>query len=459
MIGVDSGVGLKWNPKKGEPALGYITLENAKFNLMYWTIHAGSEHTSNKKQFDMEIQFYHKSEFGKLVVVSVLCSVMPLREASTFWTQIQNSMSDATDVDPMLLFQDVTFDTSRRFEYEGSMTTPPCDQGISWIVLAEQCAVPHDFYKYATAFDSMQGNFRPPQPIGKRRIKATSGVFSSSWGYPAKNDEWGGTCLAGKMQSPIDFDLEIMTSMKKSKDILPDVTGGERRFYGHDTGHSLKWKPNTQGSGIKYKGSLWKFQQFHLHAKSEHTIAGGQYDLEIVFVHKNDQGRLLNIAVLCKGEDFGQSAFFDGLRESMTGDGKSKGFVADYKEDVLKKLGDTTQYMRYLGSITVPPCSEGVEWIVMGALLNVPTDFLIWLKQFPSMKYNFRPPQPLNDRIIYTSGEGVSVAASLLNGYTASQILQLVSGLGLLIVGLFILLDCRISWKAPRSDEIPLLGA
>ena len=100
-------VPLKWNVNESSDWPEKYLTESIKdeFDL--------SEHTSNKKQFDIEIQFYHKSDFGKLVVVSVLCSVMPLKEASTFWTQIRDGMSDAADVDPMLLFQDVTFDTSR----------------------------------------------------------------------------------------------------------------------------------------------------------------------------------------------------------------------------------------------------------------------------------------------------------------------------------------------------------
>ena len=115
---------------------------------------------------------------------------------------------------------------------------------------------------------------------------------------------------------------------------------------------------------------------------------------------KNSKDELLNIAILCKGESFGQNDFFDGLRDSMTGDGKAKGFVADYKTDVLKNLRDTKRYMRYIGSNTVPPCLENVQWIVMASLLDVihvfteiffykfevPKDFLIWLKQFKSTK-------------------------------------------------------------------------
>jgi len=457
MIGVDSGVGLKWNPKKGEPELGYLTMDKAKFSMMYWTIHTGSEHTSNGKQFDMELQFYHKSQFGRMVVLSVLCSVMPLRKASTFWNQIRDAMSEPTEVNPMLLLRDMELDTSRWFEYEGSLTTPPCDQGITWIVLAEQCAVPHDFYKYATSFDSMQENFRPPQPIKKRKIKAKSGVFSGNWHYPARNDEWGGTCLTGKEQSPIDFNLEIMTSMQAQKPLLGDITGGKKQFFGHDTGKSLKFTPKSKGSGINYKGTFWELEQFHLHTKSEHTIAGGQYDMEIVFVHKSKSGKLLNIGVLCKAEDFGQNAFFDGLRHSMTGQGKQEGFEADYKVDVMQSLGDDTQYMRYRGSITVPPCNEGVEWIVMAALLQVPTDFLIWLKQFKSMKYNFRPPQPLNGRVVLTSKD--SAVGSGLESYGFFfTVAQLALGSGLVIFGLIFLLDCQVSWKVPRSDETPLLG-
>merc|ERR1719499_1624856 len=320
------------------------------------------------------------------------------------------------------------------------------------MIVADQCAIPHEFYEYVTSFSSMQDNRRPPQPIGKRKILSSSGVFTTEWGYPARNYEWGGMCARGREQSPVDFDLDVMTSMKNQRSLMDMVQGGTQNFKGHDTGHTLKWEMAHKSAGITYKNKFWKLQQFHVHTTSEHTIAGGSYDLEIVLVHKNDQGRILNIAILCKGEAFGDNEFFNNLRHSFTPLGKSSGFNMDYRTTIIGALGDPKQYMRYRGSITIPPCTEGVEWIVSASLMKVPQDFLIWLKQFKSMKYNFRPPQALNDRTIYVRDDVAVASAWNTSSFSTTQLLQLYSGLGLLMIGIYLVADCRR--KDPMEEPL-----
>merc|ERR1719204_374320 len=187
----------------------------------------------------------------------------------------------------MDLFNDPHLDTSRYYEYEGSFTTPPCDQGVTWIVIADVCSVPHNFYNYVTSFSSMHKNRRRPQPLGRRKVKIKSRLFSEDWFYPAQNNQWGGLCMEGEEQSPIDFDLEIMTALKPQEDLWHKIHSGTRRWRGQDTGHTLKWTPETKGVGIHYKGYFWEVHQFHIHSKSEHTIAGGQFDIELVLTHRN----------------------------------------------------------------------------------------------------------------------------------------------------------------------------
>lgn len=133
-----------------------------------------------------------------------------------------------------------------------------------------------------------------------------------------------------------------------------------------------------------------------MHSKSEHTVAGDHFDLEIHFIHKSKDGKFANIGVLCQGENFGTSKFFDSLRGGM-----DNSMSIDIKGDFIGKL-DTTRYFQYPGSLTSPPCTEGVEWVIIASKCLVPKDFLIYLKKYKSMKNNFRYPQPLNDRSVET---------------------------------------------------------
>ena len=58
----------------------------------------------------------------------------------------------------------------RYFQYDGSFTTPTCDEGVKWNVIADYCVVPQSLLDLLATFPSMDGNFRPPQPLNGRHI-------------------------------------------------------------------------------------------------------------------------------------------------------------------------------------------------------------------------------------------------------------------------------------------------
>jgi len=395
MRGEDTGTGLSWSPKKGQASMGYFTFESVKYNLNSWQIHAGSEHTVNGKQYDMEVQFNHKSEAGAEAIISVMCAVMPLTEPSPFFTKLQVAMSADTEIDPAALFEN-SMDTTKYFQYTGSKTTPPCEEGVTWIVLATVCSIPDDFYKYATGLPSMKDNYRSPQALNKRAITTKTAHLNDHWHYPARNEDWGGVCNTGRQQSPIDLPLTVLSAITAKSALLEQMKYEPVGYKGSDSGHGLKWVSDKEMGHLEYNGKQYKLLQINIHAKSEHTIAGQQYDLEIHFQHKSDDDEYAIVAILCSSENFGQSTFFDNLQASMLADVK-----IDMKKDFLSTM-DTRRYFTYPGSLTTPPCTEGVEWIVLAANVKVPKDFLIFLKKYKTMKNNFREPQPLMDRSVET---------------------------------------------------------
>lgn len=254
--------------------------------------------------------------------------------------------------------------------------------------------------------------------------------------------------MQGKEQSPVDFGLAVMTSMEKHSQLLTNFHYLPGLYKAADTGKGLKWASDSPMGFFRLYNKDWDLKQFNIHAKSEHTIAGGQYDLEFQFVHTNKDGSMLVVGVLCQAEDFASSTFFDDLRASLAGIktkkkntmGEKKG-AQEVELDLVKSVFqtiDTTRYFKYAGSLTTPPCTEGVQWVVFASELKVPKDFLIFLKGFKSMKYNFRPTQPVNDRNVET----VEVAELLDDEIwrpTVMELIQFMSAFGILVIGFQVL--------------------
>ncbi|MCX5741840.1 MAG: carbonic anhydrase family protein [Proteobacteria bacterium] len=206
--------------------------------------------------------------------------------------------------------------------------------------------------------------------------------------------EWGSldpswtACAKGTAQSPIDITPRAGTASpiefhyKSSAATLVD------------NGHTLQVSL-APGSSIVIDKHTYELVQFHIHTPSEHVIAGEQYPLEVHLVHKDADGKLAVIGVLY---DVGPEAR---ALSSVWASWPSKHDV----EKKLKKpfdptvlLPETRTVYRYSGSLTTPPCTEGVVWNVMRrTMTDSKLDFtLLGLR----MKPNTRPVQPLGDRKI-----------------------------------------------------------
>ncbi|KAH7512021.1 hypothetical protein FEM48_Zijuj12G0046300 [Ziziphus jujuba var. spinosa] len=179
--------------------------------------------------------------------------------------------------------------------------------------------------------------------------KNGSGKGPGKWGELKK--EWE-ACKNGGMQSPIDLSNQRVRIIPKlgvlKRNYKPSNATVKNR--GHDI--SLQWDMGKAGS-IQINGSEYFLQQCHWHSPSEHTINGRRYDMELHMVHESSDG---GIAVLMGH----LSPMRDQKRENKMG--------MMHPEDI-KLLGK--KYYRYMGSLTVPPCSEGVIWTLNKKLSTV----------------------------------------------------------------------------------------
>ena len=206
--------------------------------------------------------------------------------------------------------------------------------------------------------------------------------------------EWGeldpgwASCGTGKAQSPIDITPKAGTASPITFHYKPTAAAVV------DNGHTLQVNL-AAGSSIVIDDHTYDLLQFHVHTPSEHVIAGEQYPLEVHLVHKDRDGKLAVIGVLY---DVGPET--KALQQVW-----SKWPAKTDVEQKLKKpfdpmalLPETRTVYRYSGSLTTPPCSEGVVWNVMRRTMTESRGdlTLVGLR----MKPNARPVQPLNERKI-----------------------------------------------------------
>ncbi|KAG5055094.1 hypothetical protein AAZX31_03G117100 [Glycine max] len=211
-----------------------------------------------------------------------------------------------------------------------------------------------------------------------------------NWGQI--NPKWK-VCGDGKLQSPIDLSDQMAQELpqlgKLDKVYKPAPVVLINR--GHDI--MLQW--NGDAGQLNINGTFYNLMQCHWHTPSEHTLNGTKFDLELHAVHKTSKGEIAVIGIWYK---IGHS---DPLLSKLLNDIKS---IKDKKIDVgVINPGDimfeTKEYYRYVGSLTTPPCTEGVVWTIVKEVRTVSTEQLNALKgAVHHGEENARPTQELGGR-------------------------------------------------------------
>lgn len=220
----------------------------------------------------------------------------------------------------------------------------------------------------------------------------------ADWGYTGSKgpQNWGklateyATCDSGKKQSPVniisavDIDLPVIAFdyAKTSQEIL-------------NNGHTIQISFGT-GNSITISGKSFELKQFHFHAPSENQVDGKSFPMEAHFVHASKEGKLAVVGVFIE-----RGAKNEELEKAWKGMPKNAGEKGKLESEIsaLKLFPVSRDYYRFEGSLTTPPCSEGVEWMVMKKTVQASAD---QIKKFSDlMKHpTNRPVQKINERKI-----------------------------------------------------------
>ena len=226
------------------------------------------------------------------------------------------------------------------------------------------------------------------------------GTGPGDWG--TMNPAWR-LCADGRAQSPIDLGNAKAAEVPPVKLRLPsgrdvDVLNQEGVIDALDNGHTIQVNAKT-GERMIVGDKSYALLQFHLHAPSEHTVDGRRYPMEMHFVYQAEGGALAVLGVLI--EEGAENRVFAPLwkqLEEAPGTHVTVQLPINF-DDGLFAGGESTGVFHYEGSLTTPPCSEGVKWFI----LRTPTVLSkAQIAAFSAVyEGNNRPLQPLNDRTPY----------------------------------------------------------
>ncbi len=237
-----------------------------------------------------------------------------------------------------------------------------------------------------------------------RQAKAGGGADSHAegphWAYSGEGGPvaWGklkaefAKCSTGTRQSPIDIRGGISVDLDPVQfDYKPSG------FSVLDNGHTVQVNL-PPGNAIQVQGRRYELVQFHFHRPSEERINGRQFDMVAHLVHKDLDGRLAVVAVLLdRGSAHGAvQQVWNNLPLE-----KGEENAAQAPMDLNQLLPQDRRYFTYMGSLTTPPCSEGVLWLVMQQPVPIsPQQIDIFARLYPM---NARPIQQASGRLIKQS--------------------------------------------------------
>ena len=222
-----------------------------------------------------------------------------------------------------------------------------------------------------------------------------------AWDYGDKRgpSHWGDlqpefvSCKTGHRQSPIDI-------RNPQQAVLPPL---QFNYYPSplnivDNGHTIM-VTYAPGSFVSVGKKKYALKQFHFHRPSEEKIHGKGYAMVVHLVHADEEGKLAVVAVLLRrGAD---NPLVHELWSDFPKEKEKEEFFKDVRIDASAILPADRGYYTFSGSLTTPPCTEGVTWFVLKQPMTVSA---AEIEKFSKLYRNdARPTQPLDNRVVLES--------------------------------------------------------
>jgi carbonic anhydrase len=259
------------------------------------------------------------------------------------------------------------------------------------------------------AADPSRGSRPQEAKPASAKTKTVPAPKTPHWDYGAEHGpaEWGSlcpefsSCGSGRSQSPIDLSgaaREELAALKTA--YRPAALRIVHHMHVADVvnnGHTVQVNCPS-GSSLDVDGGAYELLQFHFHSPSEHTLEGKHFPMEMHLVHKAADGKLAVVGVFIA--EGATNAAFEPVWSNLPEEKGLELHLEDVEVDVEALLPKNRTTYRYDGSLTTPPCTEGVEWFVLAEPIALGPEQIGAFRAV--LQGNNRPTQPLNGRKVVT---------------------------------------------------------
>ncbi|WP_042246745.1 carbonic anhydrase [Jejuia pallidilutea] len=235
----------------------------------------------------------------------------------------------------------------------------------------------------------------------KKTAHANNNHEEAHWSYSGETspEHWAeiekNSDCNGNHQSPINIIHKDVDSVKITNDLKILYTPTTLISEVENNGHSVQFDFEA-GDSINYKNETYYLKQIHFHEPSEHKINGIIYPLEMHLVHVSKAGKITVLGVLGEeGEESQLFEFFESFLPIKEGETKD----IHQKIDLSSLFLEDKHYYTYGGSLTTPPCSEGVNWVVFKEPIVLSVEEVLKLRNNMPIN-NYRNEQPINERVV-----------------------------------------------------------
>lgn len=262
--------------------------------------------------------------------------------------------------------------------------------------------------------------------VGNSFAALNDSAIQTKWGYLGNigPERWAqlspafALCASGKMQSPVNImkkvkigDHKLIVHYEDAPLILIDDGSTTLNIDNNQTiiddGHGIQvnFHPDTQlKETIELAGKTYKLIQFHFHSPSENQLHGRGSPLEIHFVHQSDDGKVAVIGVFVHAGE--ANPVLQTIINNLPKEERKEFLIADTRINPLNLMPVKKNYYGFMGSLTTPPCNEGIQWLLMDDAITASPAQIQQIRNAAGGA-NARPVQPLNQRAITFSMEKI----------------------------------------------------
>lgn len=206
-------------------------------------------------------------------------------------------------------------------------------------------------------------------------------------------------CGKGTLQSPINIEVKETIDEEQALKLAEQISLNydQALFAVENNGHTIEANSTTLDNSLLINDKEFKLTGIHFHSPSEHQLNGQYFDMEAQLFHESEEGELAIIGLFIKSGE--ENDVLAEMWDEIPTNGDVAAKLLNNPIDLQQLLPADKEVYQYVGSLTAPPCTEGVNWFILEQPIEMSDE---QINRFSAIfLQNNRPIQQLNNREVY----------------------------------------------------------